>query len=133
MNRRPTNSNVGVILVAMTLANAMILVDQTAVPLTLPSIIKQYGVGSSAVQWVLLRCRLPCRNGHFGGGCRGDGMAGEKAAAPVGWVMMTGGPGRPVAGAPGTRCRRQARPPSPLVPRRSQRSPLPCRTHTRWL
>jgi len=37
----------------MTLANAMVLVDQTAVPLTLPAIMRHYDVGSQLVQWVL--------------------------------------------------------------------------------
>lgn len=41
------------VLVAMTLANGMILVDQTAVPLALPDIMQTFGVGSAAVQWVL--------------------------------------------------------------------------------
>jgi MFS family permease len=46
--RRP-----GLLLAAMTLANAMVLVDQTAVPLALPAIMRHYGVGSQMVQWVL--------------------------------------------------------------------------------
>jgi hypothetical protein len=37
----------------MTVANAMVLVDQTAVPLTLPAIMRQFDVGSALVQWVL--------------------------------------------------------------------------------
>jgi len=37
----------------MSLANTMILIVQTAVPVTPPAIIKQNGVGSSAVQQVL--------------------------------------------------------------------------------
>lgn len=43
----------GLVLAAMTLANAMVLVDQTAVPLTLPEIMRHYDVGSQMVQWVL--------------------------------------------------------------------------------
>ncbi len=39
-----------VVLVAMTLANAMVLVDQTAVPMILPSIIRQFGNGSQLAQ-----------------------------------------------------------------------------------
>jgi MFS family permease len=46
--RRP-----GLLLAATTLANAMVLVDQTAVPLALPAIMRHYGVGSQMVQWVL--------------------------------------------------------------------------------
>src|SRR5664280_866359 len=41
------------VLIAMTLANAMILVDQTAVPLARPDVMQTFGVGSAAVQWVL--------------------------------------------------------------------------------
>ena len=41
------------VLVAMTVANAMVLVDQTAVPLTLPQIMRHFDVGSQLVQWVL--------------------------------------------------------------------------------
>jgi EmrB/QacA subfamily drug resistance transporter len=43
----------GLVLAAMTLANAMVLVDQTAVPLALPEIMRHYDVGSQMVQWVL--------------------------------------------------------------------------------
>ena len=41
------------VLAATTLANAMVLVYQTAVPLTLPAIMQHYDVGSQSVQWVL--------------------------------------------------------------------------------
>lgn len=41
------------VLAAMTLANAMVLVDQTAVPLTLADIMRTYDVSSQQVQWVL--------------------------------------------------------------------------------
>jgi MFS family permease len=37
----------------MTRANAMVLVDQTAVPLTLAEIMRSYDVGSQKAQWVL--------------------------------------------------------------------------------
>jgi hypothetical protein len=37
------------VLVAMTLANAMILVDQTAVPFALPDIVQIFGVSSASV------------------------------------------------------------------------------------
>ena len=36
----------GLVLASMTLANAMVLVDQTAVPLTLAEIMRTYDVGS---------------------------------------------------------------------------------------
>jgi len=48
-----------IVLVAMTLANAMILVDQTAVPLALPSIMESFDSGSKQVQWVLTCSLLP--------------------------------------------------------------------------
>jgi MFS family permease len=41
------------VLAATTLANAMVLVDQTAVPLTLPAIMRHYDVGFQSVQRVL--------------------------------------------------------------------------------
>ena len=47
------------VLVAMTLANAMILVDQTAVPIALPDIMNGFHVGSQKVQWVLSCSLLP--------------------------------------------------------------------------
>ena len=43
----------------MTLANAMILVDQTAVPLALPDIMETFDTGSKQVQWVLNCSLLP--------------------------------------------------------------------------
>src|ERR1700748_2132064 len=47
------DSNARVVLWSMTLANAMILLDQTAVPLALPNIMQDFGVGSQQVQWIL--------------------------------------------------------------------------------
>jgi MFS family permease len=41
------------VLAATTLANAIVLVDQTAVPLTLPAIMRHYDIGSQSTQWVL--------------------------------------------------------------------------------
>ena len=43
----------GLVLASMTLVNAMVLSDQTAVPLTLAEIMRSYDVGSQKVQWVL--------------------------------------------------------------------------------
>jgi hypothetical protein len=43
----------GLVLASMTLADAMVLVDQTAVPLTLAEIMRTYDVGSQKAQWVL--------------------------------------------------------------------------------
>lgn len=56
----------------MTVANAMVLVDQTAVPLILPSIIKEFGVGSQLVQWVLNASLLPLAGLLVFGGRLGD-------------------------------------------------------------
>ncbi|GGL86158.1 MFS transporter [Nakamurella endophytica] len=61
-----------VVLVAMTLANAMVLVDQTAVPLVLPSIIQHFGIGSQQVQWVLNASLLPLAGLLVFGGRLGD-------------------------------------------------------------
>ena len=47
------------VLWSMTLANAMILVDQTAVPLALPNIIQDFHVGTQQVQWVMNASLLP--------------------------------------------------------------------------
>ncbi|MDQ6899841.1 MAG: MFS transporter [Candidatus Dormibacteraeota bacterium] len=60
------------VLVTMTLANAMILVDQTAVPLALPNVMQQFGVGSQAVQWVLNGSLLPLAGLLVLGGRLGD-------------------------------------------------------------
>jgi EmrB/QacA subfamily drug resistance transporter len=60
------------VLIAMTLANAMILVDQTAVPLALPDIMKTFHVGSQQVQWVLNGSLLPLAGLLVFGGRLGD-------------------------------------------------------------
>lgn len=60
------------VLVAMTLANAMILVDQTAVPLALPDIMRTFEVGSQEVQWVLNGSLLPLAGLLVFGGRLGD-------------------------------------------------------------
>jgi EmrB/QacA subfamily drug resistance transporter len=61
-----------VVLVVMTLANAMILVDQTAVPLALPDIMLSFDEGSAAVQWVLTASLLPLAALLVFGGRLGD-------------------------------------------------------------
>jgi MFS family permease len=48
-----------VALVAMTLANSMILVDQTAVPLAIPHTIAALGGSLPTSQWVLTANALP--------------------------------------------------------------------------
>ncbi|MGE0028204.1 MAG: MFS transporter [Thermoleophilia bacterium] len=50
---RGSPGGAGLVLAAMTLANAMILVDQTAVPLTLPDILEDFHIGTASAQWVL--------------------------------------------------------------------------------
>jgi len=56
----------------MTLANAMVLVDQTAVPLALPQIMRDFSVGTSSVQWVLTASLLPLAGLLVFGGKLGD-------------------------------------------------------------
>lgn len=53
MTEAPRVARAGLVLAGMTMANAMILVDQTAVPLALPDIMQAFQVGSAEVQWVL--------------------------------------------------------------------------------
>jgi EmrB/QacA subfamily drug resistance transporter len=60
------------VLAAMTVANAMILVDQTAVPLALPDIARDLQVSSSLVQWVLTASLLPLAGLLILGGRLGD-------------------------------------------------------------
>jgi EmrB/QacA subfamily drug resistance transporter len=62
----------GAVLVAMTLANAMILVDQTAVPLALPNIMLDFEVGTVKAQWVLTASLLPLAALLVFGGRLGD-------------------------------------------------------------
>jgi MFS family permease len=61
-----------VVLVAMILANSIILVDQTAVPLALPSIENQFGVAAQAVEWVLNGSLLALSGFLILGGRLGD-------------------------------------------------------------
>jgi EmrB/QacA subfamily drug resistance transporter len=75
-------------LIAMTVANAMILVDQTAVPLALPSIEKQFGVGSEVAQWVLSASLLALSGFLVLGGRLGD-MFGRRRMFVVGAVGFT--------------------------------------------
>src|SRR5271156_4544347 len=77
-----------IVLVAMTVANAMILVDQTAVPLALPSIEKQFGVGSDVAQLVLSASLLALSGFLVLGGRLGD-LFGRRRTFVVGAVGFT--------------------------------------------
>jgi EmrB/QacA subfamily drug resistance transporter len=76
------------VLWSMTLANAMILVDQTAVPLALPDIMKDFNVGSQQVQWVLNGSLLPLAGLLVLGGRLGD-MFGRRRIFIIGTVLFT--------------------------------------------
>jgi EmrB/QacA subfamily drug resistance transporter len=88
-----------IVLVAMTLANAIILVDQTAVPLALPSIEKEFGVGTQVAQWVLSASLLSLSGLLILGGRLGDllgrrrmfvaGLVGFTVASAVGGLAPT--------------------------------------------
>ena len=78
------------VLAAMTLANAMILVDQTAVPLALPNIMKTYGIGSQEVQWVLNGSLLPLAGLLVFGGRLGD-LIGLRRVFLAGALIFVGG------------------------------------------
>jgi EmrB/QacA subfamily drug resistance transporter len=76
------------ILVAMTLANAMILVDQTAVPLALPDIMQTFEAGSQKVQWVLTASLLPLAGLLVFGGRLGD-LIGLRRVFLIGATVFT--------------------------------------------
>jgi len=78
-----------VVLWSMTLANAMILVDQTAVPLALPNIIQDFHVGTQQVQWVMNASLLPLAGLLVLGGRLGD-MFGRRRVFIIGSVVFTG-------------------------------------------
>jgi EmrB/QacA subfamily drug resistance transporter len=77
------------VLVAMTLANAMILVDQTAVPIALPDIMNGFGVGSQKVQWVLSCSLLPLAGLLVLGGKLGD-VLGRRKVFLTGAILFAG-------------------------------------------
>ena len=76
------------VLWSMTLANAMILVDQTAVPLALPSITKDFNVGTQNAQWVLNGSLLPLAGLLVLGGRLGD-MFGRRRIFIIGTTLFT--------------------------------------------
>lgn len=73
----------------MTLANAMILVDQTAVPLTLPDILQDFHIGAAKAQWVLSASLLSLTCLLVLGGRLAD-MFGRKRVFLTGIVLFTG-------------------------------------------
>ena len=77
------------VLVAMTLANAMILVDQTAVPLALPDIMQTYGVDTASVQWVLNASLLPLAGLLVLGGRLAD-LLGRRRVFLLGSALFAG-------------------------------------------
>jgi EmrB/QacA subfamily drug resistance transporter len=83
-----SNASLTLVLAAMTLANAMILVDQTAVPLALPDIMKGFDVGSAKVQWVLNASLLPLAGLLIFGGRLGD-LLGRRRIFLIGSIVFT--------------------------------------------
>jgi EmrB/QacA subfamily drug resistance transporter len=81
--------NARIVLWSMTLANAMILIDQTAVPLALPNVMQDFAVGSQQVQWVLNASLLPLAGLLVLGGRLGD-MFGRRRIFVIGTVLFTG-------------------------------------------
>ena len=75
------------LLAGMTLANAMVLVDQTAVPLTLPSILRQFAISDVQVQWVLNASLLPLAALLVFGGKLGD-LMGRRRVFLAGTVLF---------------------------------------------
>lgn len=73
----------------MTVANAMILVDQTAVPLSLPNIMGDFGIGSQLAQWVLTASLLPLAGLLVLGGRLGD-MLGRRKIFVLGCILFAG-------------------------------------------
>ncbi|MEJ2860006.1 MFS transporter [Actinomycetospora flava] len=85
----PSRSGQRMVLAAMTLANAMILVDQTAVPLALPDIAQEFRVSSLLVQWVLTASLLPLAGLLVLGGRLGD-LLGRRRVFLLGSVVFAG-------------------------------------------
>jgi EmrB/QacA subfamily drug resistance transporter len=79
----------GLVLAAMTLANAMVIVDQTAVPLTLAEIMRSYDVGSQKAQWVLNGSLVTLAALLVLGGQLGD-MLGRRRIFIIGTIAFAG-------------------------------------------
>jgi EmrB/QacA subfamily drug resistance transporter len=77
------------VLASMTLANAMILVDQTAVPLALPDIMRSFHTGAQRAQWVLSCSLLPLAGLLVFGGRLGD-LIGLRRVFVTGAALFTG-------------------------------------------
>ncbi|MCB0919520.1 MAG: MFS transporter [Actinobacteria bacterium] len=90
------NGRAAWVLAAMTVANSMILVDQTAVPLALPEIIKDLDAGQTEAQWVLTASVLPLAIFMVLGGRLGD-ILGHRRVFLTGSVLFISASG--IAGA----------------------------------
>ena len=84
---KASSAGAGLVLAGMTLANAMILVDQTAVPLTLPEIMRSFDIGATEVQWVLTASLLPLAGLLVLGGRLGD-VLGRRRVFLAGAVLF---------------------------------------------
>src|SRR6478672_11195149 len=89
MTGRATTASLRLVLISMTLANAMILVDQTAVPLILPSVMNTFHIGSGLAQWVLNASLLPLAGLLVLGGRLGD-LLGRRRIFLIGSAMFGG-------------------------------------------
>lgn len=89
MTERATTASLRLVLISMTLANAMILVDQTAVPLILPSVMNTFHIGSALAQWVLNASLLPLAGLLVLGGRLGD-LLGRRRIFLLGAALFGG-------------------------------------------
>jgi EmrB/QacA subfamily drug resistance transporter len=83
-----THAAMWVTLVAMTLSNSMILVDQTAVPLATPDAIRDLGGSLSESQWLLTANILPLAAFMVLGGRLGDLFGLKRVFLTGGFVFM---------------------------------------------